>query len=191
VAAARACILSPASSTGGNREAYPKIAQWHALPTRSCAEFAVQNYLDNRGVEVFLPHFERLSCWGVRRDRSRILTPLFPGYLFARFSLAQLSIVRCAGGLQRVIGPGDRPIPIDEDIIRNLRIASADPSAVTPSDLTDVTGKPVRVMCGPFAGLIGMAERVTGGGRRLVIRIEALGRACAVELGACDVLRAV
>src|SRR5438105_15935426 len=61
-----------------------ETAQWYALRTRARHEMKVRDRLLERGVEVFLPLYERWSRW---KDRNKQLqAALFPGYCFARFA---------------------------------------------------------------------------------------------------------
>jgi hypothetical protein len=60
--------------------------QWYAIRTRARHEKKVRDELDTRRVEVFLPLHNRWSQWKDRRKQIEV--PLFPGYCFARFPLA-------------------------------------------------------------------------------------------------------
>lgn len=163
---------------------------WYALYTQAMRERLARDQLRTLGVEAFLPSFMRLSTVRTRRDIVRIETPLFPGYLFARFDPAEdLATVKRARGVSQVVGPGSRPLAISEEIIETMRRACQNPAIVSPAEYTFTAGERVTVASGPFAGMTGTVDR-TAGRNRLILRIELLQRACAVELGRAELLRA-
>ena len=150
-----------------------------------------RDQLRQLGVEAFLPSFVRLSRWGVRGDVVKIEAPLFPGYMFARFDAAtSLGVVKRAGGVSQVIGPGSRPLRIGDEIVETLRRACHNSSLVSPVPYVPFRqGERVTVARGPFAGLTGVVDR-TKSRTRIIVSIELLQRACAVEVGADELLRA-
>jgi transcription elongation factor/antiterminator RfaH len=185
------------ANTSANREAYPldvaAALPWYALYTQAGREKLLRSQLRAHGIEAFLPSYSRLTLWRARGDRVRIETPLFPGYLFARFDAAEtLSTVRRMRGISQVLGPGNRPAALPDALISALRQATADPSRamVTEYSASYAHGDRVTVTNGPLAGLTGVVDR-TKGHRRLIITIDILQRACAVELRESEVLKAL
>lgn len=109
---------------------------------------------------------------------------LFPGYVFVSADLAHDRILLLSTrGVVAMIG-GRRPEPIPAAVIENLRIAAQDPAAIAPALPRE--GETVTVVHGPLAGLSGVMERVAGR-RRLIVRVDFLGRACALEIGEAEV----
>jgi transcriptional antiterminator RfaH len=190
-----ACLAAESFSranTGAHREA--SLISWYALYTKAGHEKRGRAQLRAYGIEAFLPSFSRLTRWGARGDLVRIETPLFPGYLFARFDADEmLATVRNMHGLSQVLGPGNRPASIPGALIAALKRATADPSIVSPADYSPhyAQGDRVTVTNGPLASLTGTVERTAAGGRRLIITIDILQRACAVELRESEVLKAL
>jgi transcription antitermination factor NusG len=154
-------------------------AEWHAVHTRSRAEFRVRDHLQALGVPQILPTWTALSQW---HDRRRLIErPLFSGYLFARGERRELAAV---SGVARVFGP------VSDDQVAALALAAGDPARVAPFDTAPIpAGAAVTVTRGPFATLTGRVARVKAG-YRLIVTIDILGRACAVEIDACDLIRA-
>jgi hypothetical protein len=77
------------STTSGNETCDTAAGrpQWFLLRTRSKQERKVADALQAKGYEVFLPMHTERRQWS---DRLKTYdTPLFPGYLFCRFSLTQ------------------------------------------------------------------------------------------------------
>jgi transcription antitermination factor NusG len=164
------------------REASPICTfPWYALHTRSSHEFMVRDQLQARGIDAFLPSYVRYSRWRTRRVP--IETPLFAGYLFARFEFSRsIDAVRRVRGLAQIVQAAVAP-----DVIENLQRATRNPEAVGPAIYQ--AGELVTVVNGPFAGLSGVIER-TRTGQRLIVTLALLQRACAVEIGSAEVIKA-
>jgi len=88
------------------------MASWYALRTRSRHEKRVQDQLQARGIEPFLPLVERWRQW---KDRRKLVAfPLFSGYCFARFSLTERVAVPSTLGVVQIVGNQEGPIPVAE-----------------------------------------------------------------------------
>ena len=69
----------PSPPYGTSRE----DCSWFALRVRSQFDFRVEELLNARGIETFLPTWSEIVRWS---DRDKIaVRPLFPGYVFAKF----------------------------------------------------------------------------------------------------------
>jgi transcriptional antiterminator RfaH len=149
-----------------------------------------RDQLRDSGIEAFLPSYVRASRWGVRGDLIKIETPLFPGYLFARFDPGvDLETVKHARGVSQVVGPGSRPLAVGDEVIDTLRRACQNSALVSPVEYVPFRqGERVTIARGPFAGLSGIVDR-TRSRARIIISIEILQRACAVEIPAAELLR--
>ena len=164
----------------------PKLTPaWYVLHTRSRFENKVNEGLERKSKEVFLP---KVLVRSKRRDRKvMIRVPLFPGYVFVRTDLDpadQLDIVKTVG-IVRFIGNRSGPLPVPDEAIESLRIMVA-----TDLDITTGTrlkkGDRVIVVHGPFTGIAGTFSRYRGQGR-IVVNIDALGQFAAVEVAEDDI----
>jgi len=104
-----------------------------------------------------------------------VLRPLFSGYLFARFCAAvSLRAVRYSRGVLRVVGGGDRPWPVDDVIIADIR------ERIGPEGFLEMLERPLRIgdpVCitgGPLAGWSGIFDSQLSDAERVVILIETL-----------------
>lgn len=166
-------VLCHAFSGSGGRVAR---LEWHAVHTRSCAEFRVRDRLEALGIPELLPTYSLPSQW---HDRRRVIErPLFTGYLFARGERRELAAIT---GVAHVFGP------VSDDAIAALAVAARDPERVLPCAPIP-KGASVTVARGPFAGLTGRAVR-SKAACRLIVTIDLLGRACAVEVDERDLIR--
>ena len=178
------------------REAFDETAvSWYALRTRTNHEFIARDQLRALDIPEFLPFYSRISNWSDRRKT--LSRPLFPGYLFAQVDPRDPSPVWRAAAVIQIIGlrgaggsAGNGAI--DPATIDNLMRATADPSRVEPAEYPAqgfARGELVTITRGPLAGLRGTIER-TKTARRLIVAVDILARACAVELRERDVLKA-
>ena len=158
----------------------PGVERWYAVHTRSRFEKKVEQAIRRRSFECFLP---LRQVWSRRRDRRlKIEVPSFPGYLFVRATLmsSQYYDLITTPGLVGLVGAGGRPIPVSDEEILSLRLLAETKALVSPSGF--VKGQKIEVVSGPFSGARGIVRRLRGGGKRLVVGVEVLRRAVAVEL---------
>ena len=164
-----------------------RIPAWYVLHTRSRFENKVNEGLERKAKEVFLP---KVLVRSKRRDRKVMMrVPLFPGYVFVRTDLDpadQLDIVKTAG-IVRFVGNRSGPQPVPDDAIAALRVM-----VDTGQDITTGTrlkkGDRVVVVHGPFTGITGTFTRYQGRDR-IVVNIDALGQFASVEVDEDDIER--
>ncbi len=156
---------------------------WYALRTRSRHEKRVREQLAAKGIEPFLPLVERWSRWKDRR--TRVAFPLFPGYCFARFLLAERVAVLSAQGVVEILGTAGRPTPVPEGEIEAVRRLVTSTLPYDPHPYLR-EGMQVEVIRGPLAGLQGILLR-KGARARLVIGVSLIRQGASVELDALDV----
>ena len=143
---------------------------WHALYTRARHEKKVAAALSDRGFEEYVPLIARESQWHDRRKR--ILWPLFPGYVFARFSPEQAAAVIGIPGVASVVSIAGIPARIPESDISNLRalVAAADATGSLPEpEVLLEEGQRVEVVTGPFRGVRGIV--IERRGARIVLQV--------------------
>jgi transcription elongation factor/antiterminator RfaH len=158
---------------------------WYVLHTRSRFENVVNDGLDKKSMEVFLPKVQVRSR---RRDRKvMIKVPLFPGYLFVKTNLVpseHLEIVKTVG-VVRFVGNKDGPISVPSETIDSLKIMIKGNSSVITGTRFQ-KGDRVIVVYGPFAGVVGTFSRYRGKGR-VIVNIEALGQYAGVDVSEEDI----
>jgi len=119
----------------------------------------------------------------VRRQLKWVIEPLFPMYLFARFSMTeQLQKVRYTSGVIGVVGTSNGgPIVVDESIIVLLREREVDGYVqIQPAPL--LPGEDLEIIAGPFQGLRALFERELRGGERVAVLLDLLSSRVHVEL---------
>jgi transcription antitermination factor NusG len=156
---------------------------WWALYTRHQHEKTVAEILRTKGVEVFLPLYASMRRW---RDRKKLLyMPLFPGYVFVRGVLSHRLHVMTTPGVHMILSQGDRAAAIPEDEINAIRQTVEGNYHVEPHPFLKC-GERVRVKRGSLCGVEGILVRKKNV-FRLVLSVQMLAQAVAVEIDASDV----
>jgi transcription antitermination factor NusG len=159
-------------------------ARWYACWTRARHEKRVQQMLEERGIETFLPLVERERQW--RDRRKRVEFPLFPSYVFGRFPLHESVRVLSIPGIAGLVKNNGRPAPIPEDELDNVRRFAQllRAGGIEPEPCAYYSqGDEVEVVAGPFAGLRGIVSEQRGR-RRVVIGLKAIGQGLVVDIDA-------
>lgn len=133
--------------------------RWYAVRVMPRHEHSVQQLIEYKGYETFVPWRVAMRRWSDRQKR--IEEPLFPGYVFCHLAApegtrpAQSAPVLTTPGVIRFIGAGAAPLPIEDHEMRSLR-------AVVDSDLSKRPwpflreGQRIEVVCGPLRGTFGL-----------------------------------
>lgn len=151
---------------------------WFAVQTRVGREGLVSSMLDAKWYDVFLPLFERRHQWSDRVKTS--MEPLFPGYVFCRGRAETIGRIVTTPGVCRIVGFGNTPAIVDDNEIESIRRITTSGVPVCPYQYLQA-GQHVTITVGPLSGLQGIVVR-NGGQQRLVVSVNLLQRAVAVQL---------
>ena len=131
------------------------------------------------GITVFCPRirFRRAT----RQGAVWVTEAMFPGYLFARFDLAEKHRqVRYAHGVSGILQFGGRYPVIEEEVLAPLRDQAG---AAEGKQLThEITEGDHVTIIGVFAGLEAVVLRVMSGSERVRILMDFLGRKTEAEV---------
>lgn len=159
--------------------------RWFAVSTKSRQERTAASTLESLGISHFLPLIEQERSWS---DRKKVITaPLFPGYLFvhiAKTAECQLQ-VRKVPGVADFVKNQEGPMAVAEHELDNVRALLSRGTFVTPHAYL-AEGDRVRVVRGPLTGVEGTYMRA-GGKSRIVISVELIQQAVAVEVQESDI----
>ncbi len=183
----QADVLGQPDRTGydyrGHAHLQTSSRHWYALQTYSRHEKRVHKELGLRDFESFLPLYGAAHRWK-NGCPVRVELPLFPGYLFVRIAPRDRFGILGFPGAISVVGSASGPWPIPNAEIAGLR-ASLQSCNVGPYPYPAV-GQKVRIKSGPLANLTGILVRHSGG-FRVVLSVELIRRAAAVEVKADEV----
>jgi transcription antitermination factor NusG len=178
------------SSTGVQRislehlNATPDLFEphWYAAYTSANHEKRVAAQLGQRSVEHFLPVYESVRRWKDRRKRLEL--PLFPGYVFVRMALRDRLRVLQVPGVACLVGFGGVVAALETGEIEALKKGLSGGVRAEPHPYLTV-GRRVLVKNGPLAGMQGILTKRKNL-VRLVVSVELIQRAMAVEIDVAD-----
>lgn len=151
---------------------------WRVLHTRPRQEKAVRDVLGAAGIRHFLPTIREIKIYG---HRKRIVDrPLFPSYVFLQGAREEAWFAVGTKRVAQVIeAPDQERLAHELEQIRRALLGSA---VLDPYPFLKV-GKRVRVCGGPFKGVEGVVD-VRSRQDRLILKVDALGRAVGLEIDA-------
>jgi transcriptional antiterminator RfaH len=145
---------------------------WYAVSTKMRSEVTACASLDRLGIEVFLPMLRERKA--LRGECCLRTSPLFPGYLFAKFDASsQLRAVAYAQGVKSIVTFGSGPSMVDESIVHAIR-SQAINGAIEFSENRFIHGQVVRIQDGPLCGLEAVFEKKLDGVSRVVLLLKAI-----------------
>lgn len=120
----------------------------------------------------------------------RVVTPLFPNYLFAKLDLERHYYkVKWTRGVNRILGAWNEPIPISETVIRMLKDRMGDDDTVKLlEDLQE--GDLVQITSGPFKDFVGMFQGGLSSGERVRILLNMVGAEVPVQISRWQIKKA-
>ncbi len=161
------------------------MSAWYAVYCRPNFEFVVGEQLRQSGLDTYVPVFRTTRQWSDRRKS--IASPVFPGYVLARFlnTAAARTDILSKFGVVRILGStsGIEPIPNAQvDAVRQM----LDKRLRCEGHPLIRDGCRVRVKRGSLKGLEGLMVKFRNKSR-LVVSIDLLGRSISAEIDASHV----
>jgi len=151
---------------------------WFVLTVKPKHEKAVGDQLQARSLEPYVPVLRSRRKWS---DRLKVVElPLFPGYVFCRFSLPRRSEVLRVPSVRSVVSFYGKACPVSDTEIEAVRAMVDSGLPVMEWPYLKV-GQRVRICEGSMCGLYGILVQEKRG-YRVVVNMELLNRAVSVEL---------
>jgi transcription antitermination factor NusG len=148
--------------------------RWFAVHCRPGMENLVDFRLRAMLIETLLP-LTRESTACPERSSGGPVHPLFHGYLFANFCIANsLRTVALSRGVLRVVSKKGRPVPVQEAIIASLRERLDSEGFVQLCEGRAPRRKSMRIASGPLRNWPAVFERHLSDQRRVRILIQTL-----------------
>src|SRR5438034_3986003 len=123
---------------------------WFAIQVKSTHEKRVTSLLQYQTYECFLPLYTSRRRWSDRIKRVEL--PLFPGYVFTRFTPVDRIPILKTPSVISIVGIGATPTPIDECEIAAIQRAVASGFGLSPHPFLQV-GQRVRINGGSVCEL--------------------------------------
>ena len=150
---------------------------WHVLYVKPRCEKKMLGHCESHGVECDLPLRQETKIY--QRRKVTVSKPVFPGYVFLRFSAEQKLTVLKSNLVVRILPVDNQGRFVSE--LQQIRQALAiDPTLDACAAFQ--AGRRVVIRNGPFQGLEGVVQAVKGR-TKVVLNVDMIGRAIAVEVG--------
>jgi len=156
-------------------------ARWYVLQTRPRQEARAVANLRGWGLETLAFWLrEPVRARGPHSPTHRV-SPLFTGYIFARFEAAVLlGKVRYTRGIRDVVGFGEYATPVEDGVIELIQSRTDADGVVQVVALQP--GDKVEVVDGPMRSLSGVFERYVSQDDRVLILLTTIRAQIRVEL---------
>lgn len=163
-----------------------EAAKWYVVHTYSGyenkvaknIESVVENQnLENLIEEVSVPTEKVLEVKDDGKSRE-VERKIFPGYVLVKMTLTDDSwyVIRNIRGVTGFVGPGSKPIPLSEQEVAALGVATV------KVEVNYAVGDSVKVIAGPLDGFVGMVNSIDTDKNQVVITVSMFGRDSQVEL---------
>ena len=151
------------------------MKRWYVAHTRPNGELRATLNLERQGFKTYLARYlkERRHA----RKVERILQPLFPRYVFVGFDMDTDRWRSILGtfGVDYLISNGDKPVPVPEEIVEEIRAHENELGFVILSPKTLRPGQKVQIIDGPLATQTALFQCATDS-ERAVFLLQILGR---------------
>lgn len=157
---------------------------WYAVYSRSRHEKVVEQELQRKGIETFLPLREILSQWKDRKQRVHV--PLFSGYVFVHVPVRQrrLDIMKVPG-VVRIVGFNNIPETIPDEEIEAVQAFLQTTIKYDPYPYLNV-GRRVEIRRGSLKGLQGILVKKKNK-FKFILSVHLIQQSVALEIDASDV----
>ncbi len=171
----------------------PQQPEWFCLRCQTKREHIAAGHLrELEGVEVFCPRLRYRKA--TRRGKIWWVEPMFPGYLLAKFNMAEMErAVTFCQGIRGLIRFGSEIPPVPESFVEAIkheilnRKGAEHDELVTLSPVIQI-GDEVEVAFGPLQGMQGTVITVPSATERVKILIEFLGNPQVVDMDLFSIL---
>ncbi|KAA1174664.1 transcription/translation regulatory transformer protein RfaH [Marinobacter salinexigens] len=138
---------------------------WYVLQHKPTQGDRAVLHLQNQDIACFYPKITIEKVQSGKRVQK--LEPLFPGYLFVNMEQGdpKWAKLRSTRGVLRVVGFGNKPLPLGDDVIQHIK-NSLD-SVVAQGGIKP--GQAVELSEGPFEGVQAVFQNYDGEERAVVL----------------------
>ena len=165
-------------------------AHWYVVHTYSGYENKVKanidktienRHLEDQILEVRVPMQNVMEV--KNGTKKQVAKKMFPGYVLIHMIMNDDTwyVVRNTRGVTGFVGPGSKPVPLEESEMENLGI-KRDNVVVNFG-----VGDTVVVLSGAWEGTVGVVQSMNDQKKSLSINVELFGRETPVELGFSEV----
>ncbi len=154
--------------------------KWYLIQTKPRKEKLVESNLSRLMIESYSPKIRERRRHNGSYDY--VLKPLFPGYIFARFSIVtHYRTIKFMRGVKGIVSFGGVPAVVDNELIRTIRARERD-GVIHIHERRWRKGEVLEIVDGPFRSLTGIFERYLNDNERVEILINCIRFSMRVNL---------
>lgn len=172
------------------------MKRWYVVQVYTGFEDIVKTDLEKRVVEeglqeffgqILVPTSEVVDFFTDSKARKE---KIFPGYLLMQMEMTGDSFRLIASNprVTRFLG-GDRPVPISDKEVERIFSQMSGKLTLSDDKTSFIIGNEVQISSGPFAGFMGIIDKVDEEREKLTVMVSIFGRLTPVELGFDQVKR--
>lgn len=150
---------------------------WHVLYVKPRCEKKMAAYCEAHRIDCELPVREETKIY--QRRKVTVYKPIFPGYVFLRFPLELKLNVLKSNLVVRILAVENQE-RFQKELQQILQALAIDPTLDASAAFQ--AGRRVLIKRGPFQGVEGVVQ-VVKGKTKVVLNVDIIGRAIAVEVG--------
>ncbi|MGA9771710.1 MAG: transcription termination/antitermination NusG family protein [Blastocatellia bacterium] len=155
---------------------------WYVIHTHAKQEERATSNLKVLGLETFTPKFRKIRYNEFNGKPIISISQLFPGYIFARFEIADaLHKVRFTRGVHSIVSISKSPCPVDECVISLIKARVAEDGFVRMYEELK-PGDVVEICHGSLKGLSGVFQSHLKGSERVMILLDTISYQASVEI---------
>lgn len=159
---------------------------WFPIRVRGRFEYKVAERFEERGVEYYLPLMKERRRWS---DRWKVINKiLFPGYIFVYIKRNEKFEILETPYCQSFIQFNGKMSSIPQQQIDGIRLMLERPDTLKIHERLHLVGQKVRIINGPFTGLIGQIKRMRNN-TLIYLIIEQFNKMLSVEIDENDVIK--
>ena len=171
----------------------PTSPEWFCVRCQTKREHVAAGHLrELEGIEVFCPRLRYRKA--TRRGKIWWVESMFPGYVLAKFDIAQMErAVTFCQGVRGLVRFGSETPAVPEAFVNALRDeinnrSDTDKDEMITLSPTIEAGDEVEVAIGPFQGMQGTVISIPSATDRVKILLEFLGNPQAVDMDLFSIL---
>ncbi|MCP9469209.1 MAG: transcriptional activator RfaH [Nitrospira sp.] len=162
-------------------------SDWYVVRTKPHQEAVAESSLLRGGIEAICPRIQERRV--IRRRTQQIISPLFPGYLFAKSSPSEWRLIQYARGVRHLVSFGAGPVVVSPEVMEEI-FRRLEGGIVVLQPKTFSHGDVVRITEGPLQGLEAVFERELAGQQRAMLLMKVLAGQVHVVLDLSSIVNA-
>ena len=158
------------------------MKRWFVARTHPNGEHKALGNIRRQGFDAYLPRYLKRRRHARRTDT--VAAPLFPGYLFVGMDPERMPwrALNSTFGVSELICHGDRPAPLPDSVVDDIRRREDDRGYVVLARQADLhKGDRVRITRGAMADQVGIIDAPSDQ-HRVFLLLELLGRQMRVRM---------